>query len=235
MKIKMTLSRKMYGLVGIMSTIMIVGTVGAVLALHWLLGSYETLVRVDVARYSASTDAELALAKSVLATKNYMTRMDAGSSDAFAAEMKKLKESVAGYSKLAETPEEREILKKVEKELVPYEQKGKEMLEATMSGKDPITVDSQYSNIEVPLMAALTEMGASTIKTQKRNFESDATAAKAGQWVLMIGLLVGVSFAWAFAWFIISNILKSVSGLSEVTEKAAGGDLTQDVPVLTDD
>jgi len=235
MKIKMTLSRKMYGLVGIMSTIMIVGTVGAVLALYWLLGSYETLVRVDVARYSASKDAELALAKSVLATKNYMTRMDAGSSDAFAAEMKKLKANITGYSKLAETPEEREILKKVEKELVPYEQKGKEMLEATMSGKDPVTVDSQYSNIEVPLMAALTDMGASTIKTQNRNFESDATAARAGQWVLMIGLLVGVSFAWAFAWFIISNILKSVSGLSEVTGKAAEGDLTQDVPVLTDD
>jgi methyl-accepting chemotaxis protein len=235
MKIRLTLSRKMYGLVGVMSTIMIVGTLGAVLALYWLLGSYETLVRVDVARYSASTEAELALARSVLATKNYMTRMDAESSKAFTEEMARLQSNMKEYSRLAKTQEEREILKKVETELAPYEQKGKEMLEATMSGKDPVTVDSQYSNIEIPLLNALKEMGASTIKTQKRNFESDAAAAKAGQWVLIVGLLFGVSFAWAFAWFIINKILKSVSSLSDVTEKAAGGDLTQDVPVLTDD
>ncbi|MBE0569686.1 MAG: MCP four helix bundle domain-containing protein, partial [Deltaproteobacteria bacterium] len=172
MKMRMTLSRKMYGLFGVMSTIMIVGTLGAVLSLRWLLGSYETLVRVDVARYSASKEAELALAKSVLASKNYMTRMDAESSQKFTEEIGKLKQNMNGYTKLAKTAEEREILNKVEKELAPFEQKGKEMLEATMSGKDPVTVDSQYSNIEVPLMTALHEMGASTIKTQNRNFES---------------------------------------------------------------
>ena len=235
MKIRLTLSRKMYGLVGVMSAIMIVGTTGAVLALYWLLGSYETLVRVDVARYAASTEAELALARSVLATKNYMTRMDQESSKTFTDEMEKLKGNMKEYSRLARTEEERNILKKVEKELAPYEQKGKEMLEATLSGKDPITVDSQYSNIEIPLMTALKEMGSSTIRTQKRNFESDATTAKAGQWVLIVGLVIGVALVWAFAWFIISKILKSVAGLSDVTGKAAEGDLSQDVPVLTQD
>ncbi|MBP2675063.1 MAG: hypothetical protein H6Q84_1903 [Deltaproteobacteria bacterium] len=233
MKMKMTLSRKMYGLVGVMSAIMIVGTLGAVLSLRWLLGSYETLVRVDVARYSSSMEAQLALAKSVLATKNYMTRMDAESSKAFTEEMGKLKERMKGYAKLANSPEEREILKKVEKELAPYEQKGKEMLEATMSGKDPITVDSQYSNIEAPLMAALNEMGVSTIKTQNRNFDSDSSTAKAGQLVLVVGVLVGVMVSCGFAFFIINKILKSVSGLSEVTGKASEGDLSQDVPIFT--
>jgi hypothetical protein len=180
MKMKLTLSRKMYGLVGVMSTIMIVGTLGAVFALRWLLGSYETLVRVDVARYSASTEAELALARSVLATKNYMTRMDAESSEAFAAEIGKLKENMKGYAKLARTAEERAFLKKVEAELAPYEQKGKEMLEATMSGKDPVTVDSQYSNIEVPLMAALKEPSGRISKATRRPPRSGSGSSSSG-------------------------------------------------------
>ncbi|MEW6718849.1 MAG: methyl-accepting chemotaxis protein [Thermodesulfobacteriota bacterium] len=232
---KLTLSKKMYGLVGIMSLIMIVGTAGAVLSVRWLLGHYETLVRVDVARYSASMESEVALAKAVLATKNYMTRMDSESSKAFTEEMGKLKEQIKGYAKLAKTREEREILKKVEAELGPYEQKGKEMLEATMSGKDPMAVDSLYSNIEVPLFKVLREMGQSTLNTQNRNFEKDATMAKSGQWLLVVGLLIGIGMAWAVAALTIRKILKSVFSLSEVTVKASEGDLSQDVPVLTDD
>ena len=54
MKMKLTLSRKMYGLVGVMSAIMIIGTVGAVLSLRWLLGSYETLVRVEGSTVTSS-------------------------------------------------------------------------------------------------------------------------------------------------------------------------------------
>jgi methyl-accepting chemotaxis protein len=232
---KMSLSKKLYGLVGFMSLAMMIGTVGAVLALRSTLADYKTLVNVDVARYSAAMEAEVALGKAVLANKNFMLRMDQDNVKEFKAEIGKLKAAMQTYGKLAYSNADRQTLQKVEKEVGPYEQKGNDLIAAILTGRDAVAVDSEFKGIDAPLFAALQEMGEGTLKTQKANFERGASTARTAQFLFIVGSLGGIALALGFAAYTIRKIVKSFADVSEATSMAASGDMTKDVPVLTDD
>jgi methyl-accepting chemotaxis protein len=231
---KMTLSKKMYGMIGIMSVVTVLISGIAVYAIRSTLGAYDTLVRVDVEKYSNAVEAEVALGKAVLATKNYMTRMEQDYADEFDKMIADMKERVKAISKRASGPE-KERIAKAEAEIAEYEKKGKELIAMILTGKDAVTVDSEFKGIEAPLATTLREMGEATIKTQKKNFERDASSARSMQMMFLAVAIAGIAAAWVFAVITIRKITRSVAAVSEVTEKAAAGDLTQDVPVLTDD
>ncbi|MBE0603881.1 MAG: HAMP domain-containing protein, partial [Deltaproteobacteria bacterium] len=231
---KMTLSKKMYGMIGIMSVVTLLVSGFAVYAIRSILGAYDTLVRVDVAKYSNAVEAEVALGKAVLATKNYMTRMEQDYADEFDKMIADMKGRVKAISKDADGPE-KERLAKADKEIAEYDKKGKELIAMILTGKDAVTVDSEFKGIEVPLAGVLREMGEAALKSQKKNFERDASGARSTQLMFLVVALAGVALGWVFAIMTIRKITKSIAAVSEVTEKAAGGDLTQDVPVLTDD
>ena len=232
---KMTLSKKLYGLVGLMSLMMLFGTGAAVYALHWMLGRYEAIVTVDVAKYSAAMEAEVALGNAVQGTKNFMTRMDQDNVKEFKDAIDKIKAAMQTFGKIADSNADRQALQKVEKELAPYEQKGNELIAATLAGKDAVSVDSQFKGIDGPLNAALAEMSALSLKTQKENFARDASTAAKSQWLFVVSVLGGIVLALGFATLMIRKVIKSVSDVSDVTSMAATGDMTKDVPVLSDD
>jgi methyl-accepting chemotaxis protein len=232
---KMTLSKKMYGVVGIMSFMMLVGTMAAVYFLRSTLAKYETLVNVDVAKYSAAMEAEVALGKAVLATKNYMTRMDQDNVKEFKEQIGKVKEVMQEFSKLAATSTDRQILAKVEKELTPYEKKANEVIAAILTGRDAVSVDAQYRGIEIPLLTALREMGDATLKAQKDNFARDASVIRKAQLMFFLLAVGGIVFAWVVAVVVIRKVVASIAGVSDAACVAATGDMTKDVPVLSDD
>ncbi len=232
---KMTLSKKMYGMIGIISAVMLVITGIAVYSIRSILGSYESLVRREVAQYSAAMEAQGALGKAVVATKNYMTRMDEDNVKDYKAQVEKLKASMKAFEKVSGGKAEKEILRKVTAEVEPYEKKGDEFIAMILSGKDAVSVDTEFKGIEVPLYTALQGMEQVTLKTMKDNFASDAASAKRTQLMFLAAALLGIGCAWGFACITIRKITKSVTVVSEVTGKASTGDLTQDVPVLSED
>jgi methyl-accepting chemotaxis protein len=231
---RMTLSKKMYAMIGIITVVMLLISGIAVYSIRSILGAYDTLVRVDVAQYSDSVEAEVALGKAVLATKNYMTRMEQDYVQEFEKQMGAIREHMKTISKNAGAGA-RERLQKADKEIATYEKKGKELIAMILEGKDAVTVDNEFKGVEAPLAAALREMGQVALKDQKKNFQRDASSAQKTQFMFLLVALIGVAAAWVFAVLTIRKITRSVVVVSAVTEKAAGGDLTQDVPVLTDD
>ncbi len=231
---KMTLSKKMYFMIGIMSVVTLLVSGFAVYAIRSILGAYDTLVRVDVAKYSNSVEAEVALGRAVLATKNYMTRMEQDYADEFDKHIADMKTRMKAVAKHADGPE-KERLAKAEKEIAEYEKKGKEVIAMILTGKDAVTVDSEFKGIELPLGGVLREMGEAAIKSQKKNFERDASGAQSTQVMFLIVALAGVAVGWVFAIMTIRKITKSITDRQRGHGKAAEGDLTQDVPVLTDD
>jgi len=232
---RMTLSKKMYGMIGIVTVVMLVISGIGVYSIRSILGSYESLVRVDVARYSGAMDAQVALGKAVVATKNYMTRMDQEYSEEFKTQTGKLRSSIQAMEKNARTADEKEIAKMALEELGQYERRGGELIAAVLSGKDAVSVDTEFMGIDQNLFATLEEMGGSTLKAQNTNFARDASSAQKSQALFLVVALLGVAAAWVFALLMIRKITRSVTVVSEVTGKASEGDLSQDVPVLTDD
>ena len=232
---KFTLSKKLYGLVGLMSLMMLIGTGAAVYSLRSMLGNYHTLVTSDVAQYSAAMEAQVALGIAVQGTKNYMTRMDQDNVKEFKDSIEKIKAAMQTLGKLADSDADRKALQKVEKESALFEQKGNELVAATLSGKDAVSVDAQFKGFEVPLRAALTEMGDLCLKAQKANFARDASTSAKVQWLFVVTALGGIAFAFVFATVTIRKIVKSVTAVSDVTTMAATGDMTKDVLVLSDD
>jgi methyl-accepting chemotaxis protein len=214
---------------------MIIGTMTAVFSLRWVLGKYETLVRVDVAQYSDSMQAEVALSRAVVATKNFMFRMEPEYQDEFKQQVGKVRESLHALEKRSISNDYKEIIKVGLEELELYERKGGELVAGILTGKDAVSVDSEYKGIDQNLIATVQELGETALSTQNTNFESDASTVRKGQWVLAFGAIIGTLMGWIFAVFTIRKITKSVIVVSQVTEKASGGDLTQDVPVQTDD
>jgi methyl-accepting chemotaxis protein len=235
MHMKMTLGKKMYGLVGIITIVMLFVTGFAVYSIRSILRAYETLVTVDVAQYSAAMESEVSLGRAVVATKNFMTRMDQDYVNEFKDRVERIKGQMEEFAKTANTEKGREILKGVETELPLYQKKGEDMLAMVLTGKDAVSVDSEFKGSDTNLMEALQEMGEVTLDSQKKNFERDASSAKRIQAAFIGSALLGISLVWVFACFMIRKITRSVISVSEVTSVAATGDLTQDVPVHTDD
>ncbi|MHB1011740.1 MAG: methyl-accepting chemotaxis protein [Desulfobacteria bacterium] len=232
---KITLSKKLYGLVGLMSLMMLVGTGVAVFALRTTLGKYRTLVTVDVAKYSAAMEAQVALGHAVQGTKNFMIRMDQDNVKEFKDAIEKIKATVQAFGKIADSKSDRQALQKVEKELASYEQKGNELIAAVLTGKDAVSVDSEFKGIDGSLRSALEGMGELSLKTQKEDFARDASTAGKAQWLFIVAAFGGIALALGFATIMIRKIVKSVADVNEVTTMAATGDMTRDVPVLTDD
>jgi methyl-accepting chemotaxis protein len=137
--------------------------------------------------------------------------------------------------KHARTTDEKEIAKMALEELEQYEQEGGELIAAVLGGKDAVSVDTEFKGIDLSLFVTLEEMGETTLKAQNTNFQRDASSARKTQFMFLVVALAGVAIGWAFAIMTIRKITKSITTVSEVTGKAAEGDLTQDVPVLTDD
>ena len=173
---KMTLSKKMFGMIGIVTVVTLLISGIAVYAIRSILGAYSTLVRVDVAQYSDSVEAEVALGKAVMATKNYMTRMDQEYADEFDKQIASIRTHMKSILKNADAAEKTRIAK-ADGEIAAYEKKGKELIAAVLSGKDAVSVDTEFKGSEDPLAAVLAEMGEAALKEQKKNFERDASGA----------------------------------------------------------
>jgi len=121
------------------------------------------------------------------------------------------------------------------KEIGPYEKKGDEFISMVLSGKDATSADAEFKGIEEPLFMALQEMDKITLKMMKDNFARDASSAAKYQWLFVVAALCGTVLSFGFAAIMIRKIVKSVADVSDVTSMAATGDMTKDVPILSDD
>jgi hypothetical protein len=81
-----------------------------------------------------------------------MTRMDQDYADEFDKMIAEMKAHMKAIAKHATGPE-KERIAKAETEIAEYEKKGKELIAMILTGKDAVTVDSEFKGIEVPLDA----------------------------------------------------------------------------------
>jgi methyl-accepting chemotaxis protein len=233
---KFTLSQKMYGLVALVSIIMLVGTGLAFYGLHRVVGRSDTLFRVDVAQQEISLAAQANVGKAVQAYKNYLIRKDDKYVKEFEAFTAKVRDGLKAYENLSgKSKEKLEEVRKAEAALVAYSSSMTELVAFRWTGKDIAAADKAARVMDEPVVESLGRMAELAARSRTVAFSGLSSENKTIQWGLVAGALVGIAFAWGLSIVAIGKVHKSILAVHGVADQASTGDLSQDVPVISDD
>ena len=230
---KVTLSQKMYGLVALISFIMLFGTGVAYYGLHRAVGRTDTLIQVDVAQEEISLGAQVDLGSAIRAGKNYLIWKDDKYVKEFEASIGKVGDGLKAYEKSSGNDKEKiEEVRKAEAALVAY---SSSMAELRRSGKDIAAMDKELLDKEGSILEALEWMADRAVSSRQNAFSDISSENKTIGWALVAGAFVGIAIAWVLSLVGIRKIQKSIHAVHGVAEQASTGDLSRDVPVLSDD
>jgi methyl-accepting chemotaxis protein len=143
------------------------------------------------------------------------------------------------YSETPMTSQEQEIANATAHDIDTYNSKGITPLESLIrigkieDAKAFYMADfiSMYSVVTAD-MKKISSMQIEEAKSKYDTFSADYKLTKIIFVVLILG---GLAIGFAVAWGIINGIARSLTAVKEVTEAAAKGDLTRDVPVISKD
>ncbi|MHB1011769.1 MAG: methyl-accepting chemotaxis protein [Desulfobacteria bacterium] len=233
---KVTLSQKMYGLVAFISIVMLVGTGLAFYGLYRVIDRFDTLIRVDVAQRDISLAAQASFGDAVHSYKNYLIRKDEKYVKEFEANTAKVRDGLKTYENLSGNNKEKlEEVRKAEAALVAYSSSFTELVALRRSGRDIAAVDKAIHGKDRPAYGFLGRMGELAARSRAARFSSIASENKFIGWALVAGALIGITFAWVVSVAAIRKVHKSIHAVNGVADQASTGDLSQDVPVITDD
>ena len=233
---KGTLSQKLYILVGLVSIIMLFGTGAAFYGLYRAVHRSDTLFRVDVAQQEISLTAQVDLGRAVRACKNYLIRKDDKYVKEFEALTAKIRDGLKAYENLSGTKKEKlEEVGKAEAALAAYSSSMTEMIALRRSGKDIAAVDKAFLGKDAPVVESLEWMVEQATSSREEAFSGISSENRTIGWVLVAGALVGIALVWGLSIVAIRKIHKSILDVHGVADKASTGDLSQYVPVTSND
>ncbi|MBZ0158321.1 MAG: methyl-accepting chemotaxis protein [Alphaproteobacteria bacterium] len=230
-----TLSRKLYAVIGILTTVIIVGTACAYFSLSYLVNGFERLTSDDGVQRIASMEAQVQLGLAVQNYKNYLIRKDDGQIKGFRDSLERLRKQISIFEGLVEDAEEGEAVKKAKDALVFYEQSMKELVAARHGSDDVLAVDRSLQEADRALREALIlldEVATRNFKIDQQNLETAASRLKL---FIAVSALLASLFSVVVSTYIIRRILSSVNAVGETARLASQGDLSHDVPVYTAD
>ncbi len=230
---KVTLSQKMYCLVGLVSFIMLFGTGVAYYGLHRAVGRTDVLIQVDVTQEELSLGAQVDLGSAIRAGKNYLVRKDDKFIKEFEASIAKVGDGLKAYEKLSGSNKQKlEDVRVAEAALVAYRDA---IAELRRSGKEITASDKALLEKEGAILEALEWMADRAVSSRQDSFSSISSENKTIGWALVGGALIGVILAWVLSVVAIRKIHKSILAVHNVADQASTGDLSRDVPVTSDD
>ncbi len=233
---KMSLSKKLYGLTGVMLVILIIVSATAYVGQGRIESLVNTILHGDVAQQGASMEAKENLGLAIQAAKNFIIRGDQKYIDQFREYMKKIEDNINAYEKLADGAEEKELVGKARAEWSKFAHEDEAFIAARKKSDDPRVIDKLIGHgADKPLREALDTMD----KMADRNLETkEHEAASLMHRIQLISLIltvVSVIVGLALATWIIKGILKSVMEVKSVADHAAEGSLDHEAMVTSHD
>jgi methyl-accepting chemotaxis protein len=238
---KLTLSRKMYGLVGAMTVVMTAGTLGAFGSLAYLSKGFDSLMKREGVQRESAMEAMILLGQATGSVADHALRKDAKGIAAYEASLGKIREQLKRYENLIGKNGERAELKKAEDALAAF------VRDAGAACKDchgagakggagtGASALAKVRKAEMAMFGSLKALDDAATKSYEAGFAGIASRGAAVRWVLVAGMLFGVGLAWAISIFGIRKILASVLTVRQAAEQASRGDLSKDVPVQSED
>ena len=163
---KMTVSKKLYGAVGVLVVMLIIISALSYLGQRSLINGYKSLADNDVVQKDLSMDAENELGIAVQAFKNYLLRGEEKYIKGFKEHTEKIGDDIAAYGTRANTEEERTVLDNAKQSFDAYKNAIDPVIEARKKSIDVVALDKQYGlGSAIQLRLALEEMNNSAVKS----------------------------------------------------------------------
>jgi methyl-accepting chemotaxis protein len=232
---KLTLSKKMYGIVGILLVFLVAGTVLGYVSLEYATKSYTGLVKDDVAQLQAGMEAQVQYGLAVRAFKNYLIRRETKYIDEFNKAVADMKGEFTKYEALSDTEAERAEVRKGREALVIYEQAFAKMVELRRSSNDIPAVDKTFGRPAGPVYEVITKLDDLAQKGYLSKSEKIASAVGTLKIVMIVSALLAILIVAAVSLIIVKGVLRSVLSLAHAAKAACEGDLTCDVEVRSSD
>jgi len=235
LKMNLSLSTKLYLVIGMLTGVIVAGTTTAFFSLSYMVNGYEGLSADDGVQREAAMEGQVQLGLAVQAYKNYLVRKDDKYVQEFKDAVDKIKTQAAKFDKLVADAEEKAAVAKAREALASYEQSMQKLVEACRAGDDIAAVDKALKGVDKPLREAFVSID----EISTKNYEAKAKHLRSVASVLKIFIAFSAMAATVFAVvvgvLIVRTILKSIFAVSEAAGMAAKGDLSHDAAVYSSD
>ncbi len=232
---KITLSKKLYGAVGVVLVAMIVISAMSYFTNRSLIKGYQQLSNEDGVQMQVSVHAENELGLSVQAFKDYLLRGDDKYANDFRENIGKIRDDMAVFEKLVESEEERTVLGNAKEAFAKYENSIDNLIAGRKTNHDAAYLDKSVRGADKPLRLALEEMSnvaEQAYSEKKVMLQKHAVRRELIEIAIaLIAVLVGI----VLSTLIIKGILKSILQVTAAAEHAAKGDLSHEITVHTTD
>jgi methyl-accepting chemotaxis protein len=234
--LKMTLSKKLYGLTGIILAILVLLSVIAYFSQHAIFQGYKELEEVDLAQMDASRGAQNQVGHATLAFKNHLLRGDDGNIEEFRSRTKTISDRFDTWEKFANNGEDRDAIKEARLKLDAFDHFIDPVIEARRKSKDVIAIDRALpGGIVSGLYQAIDKLEAMSAKKVAQKKEQMAKKAARVQLIMILLAIIAIIAGITLSNLAIKGILKSVHEVEKATELASQGNLSHEVTVYTSD
>jgi methyl-accepting chemotaxis protein len=233
--VKLALSHKLYGAVGIVVMSLIVVAAMSYVTSTSLVKGYQNLANRDQAQLNASVHAENELGLAVQAYKNLVLRGDDKYLNDFRESVSKIREDMTTFEKFVDGDLERTVLNNAKEPFQNYEKSIDTLLVARKTNRDPAYLDKSERGVDKALRLALEEMS----NTVEDKFIAKKIAlnknASRMQMIAIAITFAAVIVGMLFSTLIIRGIVSSIKQVKAVAEQASKGDLSHEITVHTTD
>ncbi|HTF99372.1 MAG TPA: methyl-accepting chemotaxis protein [Nitrospirota bacterium] len=232
---KLTLSKKMYGSIGILAAALILVLSLSFYMSRSLVNGYKGLAENEGEQLKAAQVAEIELGLCISAFKNYVLRGDEKYVKDFQFQTAKIKEAIARYEKQSDDKLENTVLATAKEAFDKFEHSIDMVVEARKQSSDVRQIDKTAKGADQELRFALEELSNVAEKNYNDKKERvDKNAVRLQLLQLLIAIVAGAAGV-AVSVFIVRGILGSILGVKSAADAASSGDLSRDVPVKSDD
>ncbi len=233
---KMTLSKKLYGAVGVVLAALIMVSALSYYSQRTMLNEYKEIISVNMGQGLAVSDAQDELGTAVSAFKNYILRGDEESVKTFRDAIEEIANTIERYDQCADIDAEREAAVNARKELSNYARIMDELVVIRKKSGDAKLVDKQIGgghNIRMrEAFRTMADVAEQSFHTKYKQVDARATRMT---WMQLVVALIAVVAGIALNIWIIRAVMRSVMSVKNAAEHASGGDLSHDVPIISND
>ena len=231
----LTLSKKLYGLSGVLMAVIFLMAVASFFVLNALTSGYENMIGKEGKQLESGMDAIIAQDDAIHDFKDLLLRGDEKYFVEFKKNIEDIRMNIKRYDELSDEPEEKALAKKGMEELDLYAPVIDKLSAAMKVEKDVHALDKTVAGADRPLRAALNAMDERTSKNYEKAQEKMRQFS--GTIVLIVLVVSGiVLLAAGFLSFrIVRSILLPVRSVSEAVAQGSQGDLSHEAVVSSHD
>jgi methyl-accepting chemotaxis protein len=233
---KLTLSKKLYGIIGIVLAVMVGLSLTSFVMQKNLVKEFEELQNHDGTQLRVALEASVQLGFAIQSSKNYLVRKDdkyVQEFQTYTAEIRKRIKTFQEAGKLDK--EDNAIAEKALETLASYEKSIDKLVELRTKNSDIAAVDKLLKGTDRAMADQLGKMP----ELATKDFDEHKKAVEAGSsrvaMILVIVSGLALIFGSVLSVLVTRGILKSIHSIGAVVEKVSQGDFRNEVPVTTND